>query len=57
VFSLMCRVLGEFLNARVICEKQIIVFYLFLKRSCYNTLNMLQYTEQLNVSILDYAAV
>jgi len=28
VFSLMCRVLVEFLDARVICEKQIIVFYL-----------------------------
>jgi len=28
VFSLMCRVLVEFFDARVICEKQIIVFYL-----------------------------
>ena len=33
VFSLMCRVLIEFLDARVICKKkQIIVFYLCFER-------------------------
>ena len=34
VFSLTCRVLVEFLDARVICEKQIIVFCV-LKLTCY----------------------